>query len=97
MRAEADEGGAPSRQGFFHRHKETHALEWSRVTRPAPRCVVPTLEHGQLGRAPHALRTPATENRVDALVFGTLPCAGAYLAVIDEGAIRAGAPVSLTS
>jgi uncharacterized protein YcbX len=64
---------------------------------PTPRCVVPTLEHGQLGRAPHALRTPATENRVDALDFGTLPCAGAYLAVMGEGAIRAGAPVSLTS
>jgi uncharacterized protein len=62
---------------------------------PTPRCVVPTLEHGQLDRAPHALRTPATENLVDALDFGILPCAGAYVSVIGEGAIRTGASISL--
>jgi uncharacterized protein YcbX len=62
---------------------------------PTPRCVVPTLEHGQLDRAPHALRTPATENRVDAFNFGNLPCAGAYLAVIGEGTIRNGDRISV--
>ena len=64
---------------------------------PTPRCVVPTLEHGQLDRAPQALRTPATENRVESFDFGTLPCAGAYLAVIGEGAIHTGASISIAS
>jgi uncharacterized protein YcbX len=51
------------------------------VLKPTPRCVVPTLEHGPLPRAPQALRTPAAENRVDA---------GVYLTVAAEGVIRAG-------
>ncbi|BBY46763.1 molybdenum cofactor biosysynthesis protein (plasmid) [Mycolicibacterium arabiense] len=62
---------------------------------PTPRCVIPTLEHGRLARAPHALRTPVTENRVQAFDFGVLPCAGTYLAVKVEGAIRTGEQVSL--
>jgi uncharacterized protein YcbX len=61
---------------------------------PTPRCVVPTLKHGRLDRAPHALRTPAAENRVDAFDFGVLPCAGAYLSVTSEGTIRTGEPIS---
>lgn len=62
---------------------------------PTPRCVIPTLEHGRLDSAPHALRTLATENRVEAFDFGVLPCAGAYLAVTTEGTIRVGDPMSL--
>jgi uncharacterized protein YcbX len=65
------------------------------VLGPTPRCVVPTLEHGPLGRAPHALRTPATENRVSSFDFGVLPCAGTYLAVSGEGVMRTGDPVLL--
>ena len=57
-----------------------------------PRCVIPTLEHGDLGRAVHALRTPATENRVDSFGLGRLPCAGAYFEVVTEGAIGLGDP-----
>lgn len=55
-----------------------------------PRCVIPTLEHGDLGRAVHALRTPATENLVDSFGLGRLPCAGAYLEVLTEGAVNLG-------
>ena len=61
-----------------------------------PRCVIPTLEHGPLPRAPHALRTPAAENRVEALGLGVLPCAGAYLEVLEVGIIHAGDPVHLS-
>lgn len=57
-----------------------------------PRCVIPTLEHGDLGRAVHALRTPATENLVDSFGLGRLPCAGAYFEVVTEGTISLGDP-----
>ncbi|MFV8053688.1 MOSC domain-containing protein [Mycobacterium sp. 48b] len=66
-----------------------------RAMGPTPRCVIPTLEHGNLPRAPHALRTPAAENRVDAFGLGLLPCAGTYLEVLSEGAMQIGDRVSL--
>lgn len=59
-----------------------------------PRCVIPTLEHGDLGRAVHALRTPAAENLVDSFGLGRLPCAGAYFEVVTEGTISLGDPFS---
>jgi uncharacterized protein YcbX len=62
---------------------------------PTPRCAVPTLEHGPLPRAPHAVRTPMAENRVEAPGFGVQPCAGLYLEVLAEGTIRTGDPVTL--
>lgn len=61
-----------------------------------PRCVIPTLEHGELGRAVHALRTPATENLVDSFGLGRLPCAGAYFDVITEGTISLDDPFTPT-
>ncbi|MGV0782103.1 MOSC domain-containing protein [Mycolicibacterium sp. XJ775] len=66
-----------------------------RAMGPTPRCVIPTLEHGALPRAPHALRTPAAENRVDAFGLGLLPCAGTYLQVLAAGTLQIGDPVSL--
>ncbi|MFN3002782.1 MOSC domain-containing protein [Mycolicibacterium wolinskyi] len=66
-----------------------------RAMGPTPRCVIPTLEHGELPRAPQALRTPAAENRVDAFGMGLLPCAGTYLEVVSEGTMQVGDPVSL--
>ncbi|MCF7547612.1 MOSC domain-containing protein [Pseudonocardia sp. WMMC193] len=60
------------------------------VTLPTPRCSVPTLQHGDLGRAPHALRGPADRNRVEVPGFGVLPCAGCYATVVRTGTIRAG-------
>jgi uncharacterized protein YcbX len=61
-----------------------------RVTLPTPRCAVPTLEHGTLPRAPHAVRGPQEHNRVDVPGFGTLPCAGAYAEVVAGGELRRG-------
>ncbi|HEY2100024.1 MAG: uncharacterized protein QOC83_21 [Pseudonocardiales bacterium] len=62
---------------------------------PTPRCAVPTLEHGPLPRAPHAVRTPMAENRVDVPGFGVLPCAGVYLEVLSGGTIHTGDQVTL--
>ncbi|WP_170826164.1 MOSC domain-containing protein [Mycobacterium parascrofulaceum] len=59
------------------------------------RCVVPTLEHGPLPRAPQALRTPAAENRWDTGGHGAQPCAGAYLAALAAGVIRVGDRVAI--
>jgi hypothetical protein len=61
-----------------------------RGTLPTPRCSVPTLEHGDLGRAPQAVRVPLAVNRVDVPGFGVLPCAGVYAEVLVAGTIRAG-------
>ncbi|OBI22636.1 MOSC domain-containing protein [Mycobacterium sp. E2497] len=66
-----------------------------RVLTATSRCVVPTLEHGPLPRAPQALRTPAAENRWDTGGHGPQPCAGAYLAVAAEGVIRVGDRVTV--
>ena len=66
-----------------------------RAMGPTPRCVIPTLEHGELPRATQALRTPAAENRVDAFGMGLLPCAGTYLEVVSDGTMHVGDPVSL--
>jgi uncharacterized protein YcbX len=62
---------------------------------PTPRCSVPTLEHGGLPRAPHAVRVPMAENRVEVEGFGVLPCAGVYLDVLGAGRIRPGDEVTL--
>jgi uncharacterized protein YcbX len=61
------------------------------------RCVVPTLEHGSLPRAPHALRTPAVENRWEASGSVAQPCAGVYFGVVTQGVIRVGDRVSMPS
>lgn len=66
-----------------------------RVLTATSRCVVPTLEHGPLPRAPQALRLPAAENRWDTGGHGAQPCAGAYLAVASEGVIRVGDRVTI--
>ena len=66
-----------------------------RAIGPTPRCVIPTLEHGPLPRDASALRTPAAENRVAALDFGVLPCAGAYFEVVAGGTVRLGDRVAL--
>ena len=61
------------------------------------RCVVPSLEHGPLPRAPQALRVPAADNRWQASGSGAQPCAGAYLAVVTAGVIHVGDPVTVRS
>ena len=64
-------------------------------TLPTPRCSVPTLEHGDLPRAPQALRVPADRNRVEVEGFGVLPCAGLYARVETPGPIHRGDPVEV--
>lgn len=66
-----------------------------RLTLPTPRCSVPTLEHGDLPRAPHAVRGPMAQNRVDVPGFGVLPCAGAYAEVVEGGTLRVGTRATL--
>ncbi|OZM81034.1 MOSC N-terminal beta barrel domain-containing protein [Pseudonocardia sp. MH-G8] len=61
-----------------------------RIALPTPRCAVPTLEHGPLPRAPHAVRTLMADNRVDVPGFGVLPCAGCYAEVVRPGVVRVG-------
>jgi MOSC domain-containing protein len=68
-----------------------------RVLEATPRCVVPTLEHGPLPRAPQALRTPATENRWQTGDSAPQPCVGVYFGVVAKGTIRVGDPVSIGS
>jgi uncharacterized protein len=68
-----------------------------RVLAATTRCVVPTLEHGPLPRAPQALRVPAAENRWQASGSRAQPCAGAYLGVVAEGVVRVGDRVTLGS
>ncbi|MFC5995058.1 MOSC domain-containing protein [Pseudonocardia hispaniensis] len=63
---------------------------------PTPRCSVPTLEHGELGRAPQALRAPIAQNKVDVPGFGVLPCVGVYLEVLEPGTVRTGDPVRVS-
>lgn len=60
-----------------------------------PRCVVPTLEHGALPKAPQALRIPASENRLEAGTCGVAACAGIYFKATTEGVIRIGDEVTL--
>jgi len=62
---------------------------------PTPRCAVPTLEHGELPMAPHAVRVPMAENRVEVPGIGVRPSAGAYLSVLEAGIIRTGDEVRL--
>lgn len=58
--------------------------------------VKPTLEHGELPRAPHALRGPAEANRVEVEGFGVLPCAGLYARVERTGTLRRGDRLTVT-
>ncbi|KUI31638.1 molybdenum cofactor biosysynthesis protein [Mycobacterium sp. IS-1742] len=62
-----------------------------RGTMPTPRCAVPTLEHGPLGRSPQSVRYVLEHNRVEAPDFGgLLPCAGLYAEVVGTGTVGVG-------
>ena len=66
-----------------------------RIAKPTARCAVPTLEHGPLPLAPHAVRTLMTANRVDVPGVGVVPCAGCYATVVRGGTVRVGDAVTL--
>ncbi|MEW2269053.1 MOSC domain-containing protein [Streptomyces griseofuscus] len=66
-----------------------------RVTVPTPRCVVPTLRHGELPADPGIMRTVAREHRVPVLTLGPLSCVGVYLDVLEPGTVRTGDAVTM--
>lgn len=66
-----------------------------RVSVPTPRCVVPTLEHGDLPADPDIMRAVAREHRVPVFDLGWLSCVGVYLDVLEPGAVRVGDAVTV--
>jgi len=68
-----------------------------RVTDPTPRCVIPTLPHGNLPRDLGILRTIATHNRPPIPTLGnvTWPSTGVYATVEHGGVVREGDAVRL--
>jgi uncharacterized protein YcbX len=65
------------------------------VFMPAPRCAVPTLQHGEVPAAPEVLRTLGQQHRRPVEGFGLLPVAGVYARVLTGGTVRAGHPVQV--
>ena len=64
-------------------------------TFPTPRCIVPTLpQHGVTG-GKRALQTLARDNRVT-MGSGNWACLGLYASVSTPGAVRVGAPFTVT-
>ncbi|WP_236051810.1 MOSC domain-containing protein [Nonomuraea cypriaca] len=66
------------------------------VIATSPRCAVPTLAHGALGRDTDALRTVSRHNRVPVFDMGPQACAGVYARVLRPGRIKKGDTVRLT-
>jgi uncharacterized protein len=68
-----------------------------RVIVPTPRCVVPTLAHGEdVPADPAVIRTAARLNRTLVEGLGLRTCVGAYAAVTRPGPLRLGEVVSLS-
>ncbi|WP_458248257.1 MOSC domain-containing protein [Streptomyces sp. MAI_2237] len=61
-----------------------------RVAVSTPRCVVPTLGHGELKEDPGIMRAIAREHRLPVFDLGRLACLGMYLDVLEPGTIRLG-------
>ncbi|MFE2070054.1 MOSC domain-containing protein [Streptomyces sp. NPDC059467] len=60
-----------------------------------PRCVVPTLGHGELPADPGIMRAVAREHRVPVFDLGRLSCLGVYLDVLEAGTVRVGDTITL--
>ncbi len=68
------------------------------VTFTVPRCVMTTLEQGDLPADTDVLRTITAANSVDVFATGTTyPCVGVYADVIVEGEVRVGDEVRLVT
>ena len=66
------------------------------VSFTVPRCVMTTLEQGDLPADPNVLRTISEHNAVDCFGTGTpYPCVGVYADVVSGGPIRLGQAVTL--
>jgi uncharacterized protein YcbX len=66
------------------------------VTFTVPRCVMTTLQQGDLPADREILRTVSKHNSVDCFGLGTAyPCVGVYADVVVEGSVEAGQPVLL--
>lgn len=66
------------------------------VTFTVPRCVMTTLEQGDLPADREVLRTVSKHNSVDCFGVGTAyPCVGVYADVVTEGDVAPGQPVLL--
>lgn len=61
---------------------------------PTPRCIMTTVEQGDLPAEPGVLRTLAGEHRV-ANPLGTFACLGSYATVTTPGTVRVGDAVTL--
>ncbi|MFC8428366.1 MOSC domain-containing protein [Streptomyces sp. NPDC057253] len=66
-----------------------------RVVVPTPRCVIPTLGHGELPPDPGIMRAVAREHRVPVFDLGRLSCLGVYLDVLEAGTVRVGDTTTL--
>lgn len=60
----------------------------------SPRCVVPTLAHGDLPSDPEAMRVLARHHRVETK-YGVFATAGAYFSVLEPGEVRVGDAVRI--
>ncbi|MEU4086602.1 MOSC domain-containing protein [Streptomyces aureus] len=66
-----------------------------RVVVPTPRCVIPTLGHGELAADPGIMRAVARHHRVPVLDLGRLSCLGVYLDVLEAGRVEAGDAITV--
>jgi uncharacterized protein YcbX len=65
------------------------------VSFTVPRCVMTTLEQGDLPADPNVLRTISQHNSVDMGGTGAYPCVGVYAGVVTDGEIHVGQPVTI--
>jgi len=67
-----------------------------RIALPDPRCVMTTLDQGELPNDTDVLRTLIRYNKIQVGHSGQFPCAGVYAVVAEMGTIRIGDRVALT-
>ncbi|MDA1362741.1 MOSC domain-containing protein [Glycomyces luteolus] len=66
------------------------------VSVPTPRCVIPSLSHGDAPADRALLKTLAAHHRVDVPAFGRATCFGFYADILAVGAVRTGDRASVT-